>query len=691
MTINPEPEFAVPSNDRGSPKGVHHEAVQEPLAVIGVGLRLPGGIHTTEDLWDLLAEKRSTRCKVPTDRFNISAFYSKSGRPGALRSEYAHFLAESDNLRHLDTNMFSIPKKEADVLDPQEKMLLEVVYECMQNAGQTNWRGESIGCFVGVFGEDWSDLYAKDVQAGGIPGPHRICGQHDFALSNGVSYMFDLKGPSATVKSACSSSLIALHNAIRAIQAGDCKSAIIASTSLILTPTATASMWPALSPDGICKSFDASANGYVRGEAINAIYIKPLSDALKDGDPIRSIIRGTAVNFDGKMPGGITMPSSEMQEAVMRKAYEGAGLNPQETAFVEAHGTGTPVGDPIEAKAIERVFGSDQVLYLGSIKPNVGHAEGASGINSMLKCILALERSAIPPNIHFSTPNPRIEFEKANMVVPVETMPWPEQRLQRASVNSFGIGGANAHVILESLACFQNTATLRPSSPTTICHGLKMGNLDPCRTPSSTELSSVSDRSYRGQNESDGKPTLFVLSAASKESLAASILEHQRYMKAHLSELQHLSYTLCRRREFHKFRTFCVKNGDAMDFTVPRKQNNLSQITMVFTGQGAQWAEMAKELINDYETFETDIDALSHVLSGLENPPDWNIKEELLKLSKMSRLNSAEYAQPITTAVQIALVNLLRSWNIHPSAVVGHSSGEIAAAYAAYAISAEEA
>ena len=229
---------------------------------------------------------------------------------------------------------------------------------------------------------------------------------------------YDLKGPSYVVKAACSSSLVALHDAVRSVRSGDCASAIVCGTSLIFTPTASMAMHPALSPDGMCKSFDASANGYARGEAINAIYIKRFSDAVRDSDPIRAIIRGTATNFDGKTP-GITMPSTAAHERLMRKAYEDAHLDPCETPFIDAHGTGTLIGDPLEANAIGRVFGGQRGVYIGSVKPNLGHGEGAGGINSVLKMVLALENQMILPNIFFETPNPKIEFKETNMKVPV--------------------------------------------------------------------------------------------------------------------------------------------------------------------------------------------------------------------------------------------------------------------------------
>jgi acyl transferase domain-containing protein len=492
----------------------------------------------------------------------------------------------------------------------------------------------------------------------------RISGGQDFAISNRISYEYDLKGPSFTIKSGCSSSMIALHEAARAIQAGDCTSAIIAGTNLILSPTMSIAMTEqgVLSPDGACKSFDILADGYARGEAINAIYIKRLSEALRDGDNIRSVIRATASNCDGKTP-GITLPSSESHVSMMRRAYKEACLDPTQTAFVEAHGTGTKIGDPLEATAIARVFGGEKGVYIGSVKPNLGHSEGASGVTSILKTVLALENSTIPPNINFSTPNPQIPFETSNMKVAIEPTPWPKVQAERASVNSFGIGGANAHVILDS--------------------------------PASMGISSTKIHTTNGllaNGNSKPRPALLVLSATNTESLRANVVKHQQYVATNPEKLKNIEYNLCNRRDHLSNRAFCVTNGlSALEFSPLNKPKKTPTLIMVFTGQGAQWAEMGKELMTDFPSFSQDIDFMNNTLSKLNHPPSWNIKEELLKHESLSCLSKAEYAQPLVTAVQVALVNLLRQFGVKPAAVVGHSSGEIAAAYAANAITANEA
>ncbi|GJP94927.1 polyketide synthase [Aspergillus niger] len=685
--------WEISSAERSSQPGTPEEVDSlEPIAIVGMGLRLPGNIHTEQQLWELITEKRSTRGEIPKSRFNVDGFYSPTGRAGSIAMKHGHFLTETDNFRHLDTSFFSMGRKEVDDIDPQQRMLLEVVYECMQSSGQVGWRGSKIGCYVGVWGEDWLDLHAKDTQDAGM---YRIPGGHDFAISNRISYEYDLRGPSFTIKAGCSSSLIALHDAVRAIRAGDCSGALVAGTNLIFSPTMSIAMTEqgVLSPDGSCKTFDAAANGYARGEAINAIYVKSLSDAIKDNDKIRAVIRATATNCDGKTP-GMSMPSSEGHEALIRRAYREASLDPTETVFVEAHGTGTPVGDPLEATAIARVFGgNNDPVYIGSVKPNLGHSEGASGVSSVIKAVLALENMTIPPNINFSTPNPKIPFQEANMEVPIDPMTWPSGKPLRVSVNSFGIGGANAHAILESAAPISLQATVAAAASSEYVAGALNDRYTNGHTNDHTTHPKDTDEPCRLVRPPSSRRFIHVFSAAHPASLKESLVEHERYIRENPSLMTDISYTLCNRREHLANRAYCVTSSSdgPLTFSPVTKTKRTSPITMVFTGQGAQWAGMAKELMDDYPSFDKDIIYLGAVLAKLEHAPSWDLRDELRKPEEDSNLPKAEYSQPLVAAVQVALVNLLRQWGIRPNAVVGHSSGEIAAAYAAKAITAEEA
>lgn len=368
-----------------------------PQDALELSMRLPGAVRDAKEFWNALIEKRDLKCVVPEDRFRVDAFYNPHGKPGTMISPEAFYLTDAD-LGHLDTSIFPIAANELQHIDPQQRMLLEVTQECLENAGETDWRGKRVGCYVGTFGEDWVDLGAKDSLDTSM---YRAAGSSDFALSNRLSYEYDFRGPSMTIKTGCSAAMMGLNEACWAINTGQCDAAIVAGSNLIMTPTMTISMGAAaLSATGTCKTFDADADGYARGEAVNAIFIKSLSNALADGNPIRAVIRGIGVNSDGQT-------SRTLTPSLIRETYAQAGLCPHKTAFFECHGTGTRVEDPIEAGAVDKIFG-DFGIYIGAVKPNFGHSEGAYAITSIIKAVIALEKRVIPPNMRFSTPNPAI-------------------------------------------------------------------------------------------------------------------------------------------------------------------------------------------------------------------------------------------------------------------------------------------
>ncbi|KAI1458682.1 hypothetical protein F4805DRAFT_456394 [Annulohypoxylon moriforme] len=620
-----------------------------PIAICGLGVRLSGGIRNADDFWDLLVNGRDARGPVPNNRYNVDGFDGSLGGKERIETKFGYYL--EDDLSRFDPSLFSMTQKELERCDPQQRLLLEVTRECLEDAGETNYRGKPIGCYVGTFGEEWQHMRDKDAQQ---VGSHLVTGSGDWMLANRVSYEYNLSGPSMVIRTACSASLIALHEACRAVQFGDASAAVVAGTNLILGPSLTMLMTSegVLSPDGSCKSFDASANGYARAEGITAIYVKKLTDAIRDGNPIRAVIRGTAANSDGKKQ-GMLVPRGEALEALMRKIYTDAGLNPAETAFVECHGTGTSVGDPIETSAVGEVFGNNGV-YIGSVKPNVGHCEGSAGLASLIKAVLALENRTIPPNIKFSTPNPKIPFKEKKLTVPTKPTPFPAHKAERISVNSFGIGGSNAHVILDS---FPN--------------------------------SSLS----RGFTQTAKRPELLMLSANSQSSLKTQIELYREYVSQHTSAIRDIAYTLALRRERLPHRAYMVMSGDKLLETssmvkTPGKQSR-RKVTMVFTGQGSQWAEMGKGLFITSSEFREDIHLMDDILRHSAKPPRWTLEAEILKPLEISGINRAELAQPMCTALQIAIFRQLKRLGVIPTAVVGHSSGEIAAAYAAGFISLE--
>lgn len=464
--------------------------------------------------------------------------------------------------------------------------------------------------------------------------------------------------PSMTIRTACSSSLTGLHEACQALYSGECTSAVVSGTSIILTPRMTIAMTEqgVISPTGSCKSFDANADGYARGEAVSALHIKKLSDALRDGDPIRAVISSTCINNDGKTA-GLSTPNTEAHEALIRRGHKLAGFSDlSKTAMVECHGTGTRIGDPIEAQAIANVFG-EYGIYIGSVKPNVGHSEGASGISSVMKMVLALEHKTIPPNINFKKWNPEIPWEAGKLRVPVNPTPWPPDRAERVGINSFGIGGANAHVLLESAASYGIDRSIQKAEPAV-----------------------------------DDRPALLVFSAKHPESVRRSVQNHASYLASHPESLQDMCHTLGQSRERHSYRGFCIaQESDISDLSRINKPEMSPNVIFTFTGQGAQWARMGRELFTQEPCFADSISKLDRVLSSLPEPPSWTLQDEILKPKSNSRLPEAEFSQPCCTAIQVALVDLLAKWGVNPAGVVGHSSGEIGAAYAAQVVTAPEA
>lgn len=364
------PCYNTPSHIRMSqatPSNGQHDTspwVDDPIAIVGMGLRLPGSVRTPQQYWDFLTSKGSGRSRVPADRYNVDAFFGPKGKPGHTCTEYGYFL--DVDLAAADSSFWSMPPKELELLDPQQRLMMEVVYECLESSGTASHRGKDIGCYVGVLGEDWMDIQTRDPHHQGM---HRVGGYGDFAIANRISKEIGLTGPSMTIRTACSSSLMALHSACQALYVGECSSAVVGGCNLILSPrmTVTMSEHRVISPTGTCRSFDAHANGYARGEAVNAIHIKRLSHALRDGDPIRSVIRSVCINSDGpRSP--LFIPSPESHELLIRRSHQLAGITDlSQTAMVECHGTGTMVGDVLEGNAVAKVFGELGGVLIGSV------------------------------------------------------------------------------------------------------------------------------------------------------------------------------------------------------------------------------------------------------------------------------------------------------------------------------------
>ncbi|KAI0411933.1 hypothetical protein F5X98DRAFT_383165 [Xylaria grammica] len=663
---------------------------QEPIAIVGSACRFPGGANSPSALWKLLEAPRDLCRDIPKDRFDTTRFYHPDGsHHGTTNVRQSYFLEE--DIRLFDAAFFNINPNEADSIDPQQRLLMEAVYEALERGGHTldSLRGSDTAVYTGTMSVDYADTGIRDLDT--IP-KYFATGTNRAIISNRISYVFDWHGPSMTIDTACSSSLIAVHQGVTALRTGESRVAVACGTQVILNPETfiVESKLSMLSPTGRSRMWDADADGYARGEGVAAVVLKKLSDAIADGDHIESIIRETGTNQDGRT-GGITMPSTEAQAALIRQTYAKAGLDPENNPldrpqYFEAHGTGTKAGDPREAAAIYQSFGrhyakTDTPLYVGSVKTVIGHLEGSAGLAGLLKCSASIQNGSLAPNLLFDRLNPDIEPFYHGLEVVTKSTPWPklpEGAPRRVSVNSFGFGGSNAHAILEQY----------------------MGPTADGVAGASTDSKLFSP---------------FVFSSASEAGLVGTLQAYSDHLKAHPEiNPSDLAWTLQKRRTQFQFRAaFSAQTIEELVFKIEAKLSLLKEkpgstigvktssnsvttsprILGVFTGQGAQWAAMGAQLILSSDFLRKRIEDLEESLATLPSAdrPRWRIRDEMLAGADTSRIAEAALSQPLCTAVQIVLVDLLKTAGISFSAVVGHSSGEIGAAYAAGFLSARDA
>ncbi|KAL6899961.1 polyketide synthase [Trichoderma evansii] len=618
-----------------------------PVAIIGMGCRYPGGANSPEDLWNVVAEGRSGWTEVPSDRFNHQAFYHPDPEiPGTINQKGGHFIDQ--DIATFDAGFFGIAQQEADTLDPQQRVVLETTWEAVENAGipMHEFKGSDTGIFVAMFGHDFAQIIHKDPEA--ISKYHNL-GVARPLLANRVSYVFDLQGPSVMVDTACSGSLAAISLACQSLRSGETSMALAGGVNLVFSPDQMAlmSMTGLFNDQGRSFTFDSRGNGYGRGEGVGMVVLKRLDDAVRDGDSIRAVIRNSGINSDGRT-NGIMLPNQDAQERLAKRLFQNLPFRPCDVQYVEAHGTGTKAGDKVEINTIRNVFCEDRdgqnPVFVGATKPNLGHSEAASGTAGLIKTVMAMEKGFIPPNILLENFKPGLEPDERYMKIARSLTPWPATPSNRkAVVNSFGFGGTNAMLLLDSLN----------------------GNADV-------------------KKDEQKVPHLFPISARSEYSLQNAINDLGEYLKQHPNvPLNHLSHTLVKRRSKFQWRS-SIGLG-AKDLARNKAPNKLAT-AFVFTGQGAQWARMGYNLLlSEHTVFARSVAISEKLLKGFG--AQWSLVEELSRDESSSHLNNSEYGQPASTAVQIALVDLLKSWNVLPAAVVGHSSGEIAAAYAAGAIS----
>ncbi|KAK8066218.1 Fumagillin dodecapentaenoate synthase [Apiospora hydei] len=657
---------------------------QEPIAVVGMACRLPGQSNTPKALWDFLMRGGIADTHVPESRFRQFTHYDASTKPKTMRSPGGMFL-ENIDVRNFDAAFFSISHTDAVTMDPQQRQLLEVVFECLENSGITLEQLDkaAVACLVGTYSVDYDYMHARDPED---RPPGVTIGIGRAILSNRISHFLNIKGPSMSIDTACSGSLVSLDVACRYLNTGEVDGAIVAGANIYLSPEHvmdSGTMKGAASVSGKCHTFDAKADGYIKAEAVNAVYLKRLSDAIRDGDPIRSVIRGTATNSDGRTP-GIASPSASAQALAIRAAYANAGItNFNDTSYLEFHGTGTQAGDPTEVQGVASVFAPgrdpDKPLYIGSIKSNIGHSEPAAGISGLLKAVLSIENSMIPGNPTFIDPSPKIDFVGSKVSASRVARPWPAAaRCKRASVNSFGYGGSNVHVVIEETGSFVQDTRHKSSYMTDSDDLLGLEEQE--------DASSAASR----------RPYLLCLSANDDDALQANFAR----LRTHLMNpqvkagLPDLAYTLNERRSKLYSRGYIITSSTDLDagaFSRGKKNTHAPKIGFVFTGQGAQWSQMGHALVETFPGAKKILGLLDEALQSLPTPPEWRLLDELTQVRSPEYLRRPEFSQPLVTALQIVLVDILQQWGISPESVVGHSSGEIAAAYTAGLITREQA
>ncbi|MFC6669071.1 beta-ketoacyl synthase N-terminal-like domain-containing protein [Marinobacterium aestuariivivens] len=652
---------------------------KESIAIVGMAFRLPGDQSTSDEFWRALKDGRDLVDEIDDSRWGKDAYYHP--RKSEAGKSYVWSAGVLSRIEEFDAEFFGISPREASQMDPQQRLLLELSWEALEDGAQNPARlaGSDCAVYVGIAGTDYSQRRIDDPSQADS---YTMTGNTGSIASNRISYVFDLHGPSMSVDTACSSSLVALHQACRSIWEGESSSALVGGVNLLLHPFpfigfSRASM---LSPDGRCKTFDESGNGYVRSEGCAVFFLKPLKDAERDGDPIHAVILNTGVNSDGRT-NGITVPSSEAQARLLRKVYGEIELSPSALTYLEAHGTGTSVGDPLEtralAEALAKARGEGNPLPIGSVKSNIGHLETASGMAGMVKVVNCLKRRALPPTIHLHNPNPKIRFDEWNLK-PVEryTEIEGDQRLIMG-VNSFGFGGANAHAVL---------AEYRPTDVSENVGWVKR---------SETQRSEAQHPAPR--SEISAVPPL-LLSARNEAALAAQARQYAELLSTPNAHYYDLAWTQANRRQLLS-RAVAVEGGSVDAIRTALQQlaageqpaglfsgENIGQdlpVTLVYSGNGCQWVGMGRQLLETEPMFAAAVDEVDELLGRYT---DLSIREAFLS-DAPDLYEQTEVAQPALFALQVGLTRYLQAQGVRISAVLGHSVGEIAAAWASGALS----